>query len=84
VEDVGEALRRAELFDHHLHREADRIGDYGLVLRSRLFDRVDDRVGQVDGHRLLWVGGAAAQHVEGDATDDGGEPGAEVLDFLCL
>ena len=51
------------------------------MLRIGAVRGIDDRVGDVDGERLLAACSAGAQHVQRHARDDSREPAAQVLDF---
>ncbi len=53
VEHKGKALRGGQGVDHNLEGEADRVGQQGLLLRVGPCGATDDRVGDVDGERLL-------------------------------
>jgi len=74
VEHKRETLGRCQRVEHDEQREADRVRQQRLILR-----RADLWVRQVGAELLLAPGTAGAQDVEADAGDDGGEPGAEVL-----
>lgn len=82
VQDEGDPLLRAERLEHAEHRQADRVGDKGLVLGVAALDRANDRVGYVRAERLLPASLAGAQHVEADPCDHRRQPARQVLDLL--
>ena len=84
MQNERQPLRRAQRFEHHEQRQTDRVREQRLVLRAGAVGGVDHRVWETDVHRLLISDVARAQHVQGDARDDGGQPRAEVLDFACV
>ena len=79
VEDEREALGRAQGLEHHEHREADRVGELGLVGGVAVVTD-DDRVGNAHVERLLGSRPASAQDVETHAGRDRREPPADVVD----
>ena len=75
-----EPLRRRQRLEHDEQRQADGIGQQRLVLGIDPVHPVDKRIGEPSGERLLPPGLARAQHVQAHPTDNGRQPGAEVLD----
>jgi hypothetical protein len=80
VEHEREPLGGSQRLEHDEQRHADRVGKEGLVLGVGAVGAIDDRLRQVHAQRLLAPHPAGAQHVQRHAPDDGGQPGAEVLD----
>ena len=74
----GQPLGRRERVEDDLQRAPDLVGQDRVVHRVRV-GVGEVGVGVVLGERFLAPAAAAAQVVEADPGDDGGQPGGEVL-----
>ena len=84
VQHEREPLRRRQRVQHREQRQADRIGQQRLVLGIDPVHPVDDRIREPSGERLLPPRFAGAEHVQRDPSDDGRQPGVEVLEPACV
>jgi hypothetical protein len=82
VQDERQPLGRGQRVEHHEEREADRVGQQGLVLGLELALKADDGVGDVHIQGLLASSPSRAQHVQAHARDDRRQPSTEVLDLV--
>jgi hypothetical protein len=74
VQDERELLGRGERLQHREEREADRVGQQGLVLGVGPVFAVHDRLRHAHAPGLLAPGLARAQHVEANSRHDRGQP----------
>jgi hypothetical protein len=74
-------LGRRERIQHHQQREADRVGEDGLVGRGGHV-AADDQVGDVHAGRVLRPGRARTQPVEADPGDDRRQPSARIVHVI--
>lgn len=64
--------------EDHEKREADGIGEFGLVRRVGALDASHDRIGHVHFEGVLASGGACAQDVQADPGEHRGQPRAGI------
>jgi hypothetical protein len=79
VQDERDPLRRAQPVEYDQHRQPDRVGQLGLLLRDPVLVGRAEPVGGEALQRLLAPGLPGAQQVEADAADHGRQPGRQVL-----
>jgi hypothetical protein len=82
VQDEGDPLGGGEVLEDDQHRHPDVVGELGLLGRVLLRDLADDRLDVLPAVRFLAARLPGAQQVEGDPSDHGGEPGAQVVDLI--
>jgi hypothetical protein len=81
VQHEGEPLGWGQPVQHHQQREADRVGEDGLVGRGGHV-AADDRIGDVHARRVLRPRCARAQPVEADPGDDRRQPAAGIVHVI--
>ncbi len=82
VEDEGDAFRRGQPLEGDEERQADRIGERHVVIRSRRGAR--NRLGGMRVEALLLPEPPRTEHVEADAADHRRQPAAKVADVAGI
>jgi len=80
VQHERQALRGREALEHHEEREPDRVREHGVALRVGRVVGLDDGLGEPGTGVILAPCLPGAERVKADPSDDGDQPGAQVID----
>jgi hypothetical protein len=80
VQHECQPLGWGQAFQHDQQRQADGLGDHGLVLWALGGGLGDERFGEPRAGLVFPAGPARLEHVQADPPDYGGQPGAQVID----